>query len=278
MDVQNTPDPASTKRRRTWPAIVIGTGVLGAATLTLTLLSPLGTSSAGASELTAFDDCDALARHMSGLAMDRILDSRRAYDDYSRGGGDEANVGQADGGDRAVPPMPPMLEPQAGAPVGGTTTTDTAASADAGTTGTAAAAPAATAGKAASDGSEAVGNDASGTNTQEAGVDEADLAKTDGRLLVTARDRRLVVMDVSGDRPKARGSVVLPGQRALELLLAGDRAIVIGTADSRERYLDDERSTGGRSNSELTTLTCPTRTGPASSAARRSPRGTSRLG
>lgn len=253
MDVQNTPDAASTKRRRTWPAILIGTGVLGAATLTLTLLSPLGASSADASELTAFDDCDALARHMSGLAMDRILDSRRAYDEYSRGGGDGDLAMSGPESDAAAAPVPGMLQPQAatGAGAARETTTDTA-NTNTMTSGTAAgtaAAPAA--GKSASD---AVGNSASGTNTQEAGVDEADLAKTDGRLLVTARDRRLVVMDVSGDRPRARGSVVLPGQRALELLLAGDRAIVVGTGDSRERYLDDERTGSGRSNAELTTL------------------------
>jgi hypothetical protein len=254
MDVQNTPVAASTKSRRTWPAVVLGAGVLGAATLTLTLLSPLGTSSAGASELTAFDDCDAVARHMSGLAMDRILDSRRAYDEYSEGDAEDDPVFR-DGGDRAVPPMP---APEVAAGTTGTSGvaagTGAAAVPGAATDAGTAAAPAAAAAKSASDGSDAVGNSASGTNTQEAGVDEADLAKTDGRLLVTARDRRLVVMDVSGDRPKARGSVVLPGQRALELLLAGDRAIVVGTADSRVRYLDDERSASGRGTSELTTL------------------------
>ncbi len=261
-------DATSSRRRRTWPAVVVGTGVIGAATLTLTLLSPLGTSSAGASELPAFDDCDALARHMSGLAMDRILDSRRGYDEYDGGAaGDDLALS----GPEAGPPMP-----AAGAPVAGN-----AGSADTGAVPGAAAAPATTStsggldvdgearnsvgdvaagqtsGKAAagSSASDAVGNSASGTNTQEAGVDEADLAKTDGRLLVTARDNHLVVMDVSGRTPKLRGGVALTGQRPLELLLAGDRAIVVGTADSRERYLDDEAGAGSRDASGLTTLT-----------------------
>lgn len=272
MNVENPSDAPSNRRRRTWPIVVVGTGIVGAATLTLTLLSPLGNSSAAAGELTVFDDCDALGRHMSGLVLDRILDSRRAYDQYySRGGDDEATAGRVEE-DRAVPPMAQMDGPQ-GVPLAGAagdgamTMPDAAAGAATDTSGAsgqdaAAAAPAAESALQASsksstgsNPSDAVGNSASGTNNQEAGVDEADLAKTDGRLLVTARDGRLVVMDVSGRTPRARGSVALPGQRALELLLAGDRAIVVGTADSRARYLDDEAGTRSRGAADLTTLT-----------------------
>ncbi|MBA3741768.1 beta-propeller domain-containing protein [Sporichthya sp.] len=266
MSVHDPSHATSNRRRRRWPALVVGTGIVGAATLTLTLLNPLGSSSAAAGELTAFDDCDALAKHMSGLAMDRILDSRRDYDEY----GPEVQADSGGSGDRAVPPMPPMDAPQGGTTTGsagstgaGTAGRDTAAEAGGmadsseGTATGAAPAPAVASGetsKSGSSASDAVGNSASGTNTQEAGVDEADLAKTDGRLLVTARDNRLVVMDVSGRTPKARGSVLLTGQRPLELLLAGDRAIVIGTADTRQRYLEDEASADGRGASELTTL------------------------
>lgn len=273
MDVHGNGEAlgATANRRRAWPAIVLGTGVVGAAALTFALFNPLSTSSAeAAGELTAFDNCDALADHMTGLALDRIKDSRRQYDRYNGRG--EDTVAQDASGDIAVPPIAPMDAPQPmpGSAVAGGTTNSGAAtgSRDLGgaTTGTGATAP--TAGlvpaagapmaesdaKAGKDASAAVGNSASGTNNQEAGVDEADLAKTDGRLLVTARDSRLVVMDVSGKTPKARGSVVLPGQRALELLLTGDRAIVVGTADSRERYLEDEAA-GSKGASELTTLT-----------------------
>ena len=46
-------------------------------------------------------------------------------------------------------------------------------------------------------------NGATGTNTQEAEVDEPDVAKTDGRLVVRLQDgRRLVVTDVTGDEPR----------------------------------------------------------------------------
>jgi len=267
--VQHT-DATGGRRRRTWPIVVGGTGLLGAATLTFALLNPLGTSSAEAGELTAFDNCDALADHMSGLAIDRILAARHGYDAYGSSGADTA--AQADSGP-AVAPEPELSAPQAagaatapgttttgttgavpGAPLAGGSTTSRGDDAGTGSTAAGTTAGTATAGTAKSSASGAVGTGASGTNTQEAGVDEADLAKTDGRLLVTARDSRLVVMDVSGRSPKARGSVLLTGQRPLELLLDGDRAIVIGTADSHERYLEDEAGDAGRGASELTTL------------------------
>ncbi|HUR74789.1 MAG TPA: hypothetical protein VMZ00_10985, partial [Sporichthya sp.] len=134
-------EATSNRRRRTWPAVVVGTGIVGAATLTLTLPNPLGSSSAEASELTAFDNCDALARHMSGLAMDRILDSRHGYDEY----GPEVQADSGGTDDRAVPPMPPQDAPSATVPraASGTTTTGAA-------TGTAGTADGLTAGKDAS--------------------------------------------------------------------------------------------------------------------------------
>ena len=49
---------------------------------------------------------------------------------------------------------------------------------------------------------EAVANGETGTNTQEAGVDEPDVAKTDGRIVVRlVEGRRLVITDVSGSPP-----------------------------------------------------------------------------
>ena len=68
-----------------------------------------------------------------------------------------------------------------------------------------------------------------GTNVQEAGVDEPDTVKTDGRLLVRVLDdRTLVVYDVTGTEPVRLGSLSLTGVDAPELLLAGDRVVVIG--------------------------------------------------
>lgn len=72
------------------------------------------------------------------------------------------------------------------------------------------------------------GEDFSTTNVQEAGVDEPDVAKTDGRRLVTVSDGRLHVLDVSGGTPAEVGSAPLPDAAGDEVLLAGDRALVLG--------------------------------------------------
>jgi hypothetical protein len=80
----------------------------------------------------------------------------------------------------------------------------------------------------------AVGSSASGTNVQEAGVDEPDLAKTDGRTVVRLVGRRLVLSDVSG-APRELARLRLPG-RALagaELLLAEDTVLVVGQESYR---------------------------------------------
>ncbi|MGQ0846598.1 MAG: beta-propeller domain-containing protein [Sporichthyaceae bacterium] len=73
----------------------------------------------------------------------------------------------------------------------------------------------------------AVGTSATGTNVQEQGVDEADLAKTDGRYLVTVVRGALQVVDVSGGTPRPRGSVDLRGLRPSELLLEGTKVLVV---------------------------------------------------
>jgi hypothetical protein len=64
----------------------------------------------------------------------------------------------------------------------------------------------------------------SSTNTHEAGVDEPDLVKTDGRRLVTVVDARLRVVDLASRRVTA--ALDLPDGPA-ELLLHGDRALVV---------------------------------------------------
>jgi Beta propeller domain len=84
----------------------------------------------------------------------------------------------------------------------------------------------------------AVGPGATGTNVQEAGVDEPDVGKVAGGLLVTTVGTSLVTVDVSGDRPVRRGSVEIPalsrsgdpGPMAgtAELLLVGSRVLVLG--------------------------------------------------
>ena len=68
-----------------------------------------------------------------------------------------------------------------------------------------------------------------GTNVQETGVDEPDVVKTDGRLLVRVSDgTTLEVYDVTGTEPSRIGSMALTGFESPELLLVGDRVVVVG--------------------------------------------------
>ncbi len=71
-----------------------------------------------------------------------------------------------------------------------------------------------------------------GTNVQEAGVDEPDTVKTDGDLLARVRDDRLEVYDVRGEQVTRAGSLRLPGIEDAELLLSGDTVVAIGTDDT----------------------------------------------
>ncbi len=77
----------------------------------------------------------------------------------------------------------------------------------------------------------AVGSSATGTNTQETGVDEPDRAKTDGSLLVRVVENSVLLGDVTGDQPRALASYPLPeAMYDAEVLLVGDRVVVTGTA------------------------------------------------
>ena len=64
------------------------------------------------------------------------------------------------------------------------------------------------------------------TNAHEAGVDEPDLAKTDGKRVVTVVDGKLRVLDVATRR--LTGTLDVPGGHASQLLLHGDRALLVG--------------------------------------------------
>ena len=85
---------------------------------------------------------------------------------------------------------------------------------------------------------DAVGGSGTGTNVQEPGVDEPDVAKTDGRIVVRTAGRSVVVTDVSGARARELSRLRIPGPRlqAPELLLAGDTVLVVG---------DEPRYSGG---------------------------------
>ncbi|MEV8436823.1 beta-propeller domain-containing protein [Actinosynnema sp. NPDC051121] len=70
----------------------------------------------------------------------------------------------------------------------------------------------------------------SGTNAHEAGADEPDLVKTDGKRVVTVADGRLRVLDVATRR--LTGTLDVPAGQASQLLLDGDRALVVGSGPS----------------------------------------------
>ena len=85
------------------------------------------------------------------------------------------------------------------------------------------------AGTAATTGSASSGSSFSGTNNQEAGVDEPDLVKTDGHLMVVAQayPATLRVLDVSGSHPRrlAHLALALDGPR---LFLVRDTVLALG--------------------------------------------------
>ncbi len=79
---------------------------------------------------------------------------------------------------------------------------------------------------------------ATGTNVQEVGVDEPDGVKTDGELLVRVLEDDVVVYDVTGSGPTEVADLDLPGEvDAAELMLAGDRLVVTGTAGEDDTRL-----------------------------------------
>jgi uncharacterized secreted protein with C-terminal beta-propeller domain len=71
------------------------------------------------------------------------------------------------------------------------------------------------------------GDPYSGTNNQEAGVDESDVVKTDGKRMFVLAGTKVLAIDVTGSVPKLVGTLTLEST-GQELLLRGDRLLVIG--------------------------------------------------
>jgi uncharacterized secreted protein with C-terminal beta-propeller domain/putative cell wall-binding protein len=77
------------------------------------------------------------------------------------------------------------------------------------------------------------GQDFSGTNNQEAGVDEADFVKTNGDIALIVANNRLQVVDVSaGEAPERLAALDLPQGYGHQLFLSGDRALVLSRGDA----------------------------------------------
>lgn len=67
------------------------------------------------------------------------------------------------------------------------------------------------------------------TNTQETGVDEADIVKTDGRIIVTSQTRGVRVVDAASGRILSRVNLPVRGENGAELLLNGTDLVVLAT-------------------------------------------------
>jgi len=76
------------------------------------------------------------------------------------------------------------------------------------------------------------GVDYSGTNIQELGVDEPDIIKTDGRIIVATSGNNLYVIDVTGNEPRLAGQTTIESGWASDLFISGDRVLVMGYGDT----------------------------------------------
>ena len=72
--------------------------------------------------------------------------------------------------------------------------------------------------------------DFSSTNVQEAGVDEPDIVKTDGRTVYAIADGKLHALDVTGAAPRPIGALTLDGAYGHQLLIRGNRLLVMGSS------------------------------------------------
>lgn len=80
-------------------------------------------------------------------------------------------------------------------------------------------------------------DDVSGTNLQEAGVDEPDTVKTDGRVALAVARGAVQVIDLTGEEPRLASSIPLPADAygypaPAELLLQGEDLLVLSTGSA----------------------------------------------
>lgn len=98
-----------------------------------------------------------------------------------------------------------------------------------------------------------------GTNVQEAGVDEPDTVKTDGRRVVRLRGSTLMIHEATDQGMKKLSSLHLPRLDDGEILLDGDTVIALGADRTSER----DESTGARRGSRAITISLADATKPA---------------
>ena len=95
------------------------------------------------------------------------------------------------------------------------------------------------------------GDDSSRTNVQEAGVDEPDFVKTDGRRIYALSNGILHVVDGRSDKPRLLGSLKLESY-GTELLIRGDRLLVVSSAGSFYPMPVDQPASGPVAGSAMT--------------------------
>ena len=88
------------------------------------------------------------------------------------------------------------------------------------------------------------------TNVQVIGVDEADIVKTNGELIVGLSGQTLWLADVAAATPRVVGELAVGGGNYLEMYLSGDRVFLLGEsavgvahADGSQRLASNQRAT-----------------------------------
>lgn len=84
--------------------------------------------------------------------------------------------------------------------------------------------------------------DFSQTNVQVEGVDEPDIAKTDGKRIVLIANHELVVVDVTGDEPRVQGRMPLGEMSVSSIFLSGDKVLAFGSVWSHHPvpFIEDD--------------------------------------
>ena len=102
------------------------------------------------------------------------------------------------------------------------------------------------------------GSSGTGTNVQEEGVDEPDVVKTDGELLVRIKDDVLTAYTLTGEDPVLVDTLDLPEVSDAEILLVGDEVVVIGR-DTESASTVPKSATPATAAPACSSSTSPTR-------------------
>ena len=98
----------------------------------------------------------------------------------------------------------------------------------------------------------------SGTNVQEEGIDEPDIVKNNGRHIFSVGGGEVRIVDVEGGTPTLASKVPLDGNGTHELLLNGDRLLVVTRSqtpfEQRGPAQDLSLSIGGQPITKLTSI------------------------